>query len=333
METISAINQFVQAYKSNNITIEDFLNEVSNVYHQLESKDYDKKHIDINENEQYILACIEQKVIISANQKIKILDFGCGTGFATQVILNSNFLQNVENITLFDLSPDMVELAKEKLNNAEVPLFYFENTQGLTNLMNQKFDLVITNAVVHHIPELKGFFEIINNLVKHGGYYLLSHEPNANFYTNNTLKLKSNQFRKFKKTMNYLNINYWLFKFKIKKKFKNFAAINILAETNNLLLKKGILAKPLPEYIIPKLIDVHVPLVNFDKQPWGEPGFNANEIIEKYLPQFKIKFVSSYTHIKDEAILHYKKWMEKDKNLREQFPLDGADVLMLFKKE
>jgi 2-polyprenyl-3-methyl-5-hydroxy-6-metoxy-1,4-benzoquinol methylase len=333
MSTIAAIEKFVSNYKATNMGINDFLNEVSNAYHQLEAKEYDERHVDIIGNEQYLINCVQQQIIKTNTTKLKILDYGCGTGFAANALLKSKLLPYIESISLYDLSPDMVAMAKQKLQHAAVPLYFYDNINGLEQLKNNQFDMVITNALVHHIPELEGFFAELTKLVKPGGYYLLSHEPNAAFYKNKALLQVTNAFSKFKKNRNRLNLNYWLFKLKIKKSFNLVRKVNILAATNLLLLEKGVISKPFPEKYIPKLIDVHVPIFDFDVQPWGEVGFSAEHLIVNYLHGFNLVHTTSYSHIKAEAIVRYKKWMEKDKLLSQKYPLDGADVLMLFQKK
>lgn len=99
---------------------------------------------------------------------LEVLDVGCGTGLITNIFAN----RYKSNFTAIDFSKGVL-YGKEyaKTNN-------ISNTQWIhQNFLNYKtdikYDLIICQGVLHHIPEYKDALVIMKNLLKPGGTLLL----------------------------------------------------------------------------------------------------------------------------------------------------------------
>lgn len=109
------------------------------------------------------------KQILKNNRYIKILDLGCGFGTLTQHLLGIS-----GKIYGVDISPASIAIAKKKVKSPKV-FFKTDNAHDLS-FKNGFFDLIVGNAVLHHLNVDKALFEIFRTL-KRGGK-IIFFEPN-----------------------------------------------------------------------------------------------------------------------------------------------------------
>lgn len=107
---------------------------------------------------------------IPANPEFKVLEFGAGTGIAA-FLLKDHF----RKIVMIDSSPGMVRIMKRKIlksnaKNLYVRLFDLERNPW----RGRKFDLVMTQMVLHHIADTEGIIIKFHNLLRPGGYLAIA---------------------------------------------------------------------------------------------------------------------------------------------------------------
>lgn len=322
MDTTQAIELYL---KNNNVTISasEFVKIASNIYHKYESESYDSHHFGID-------LCIPhwQKVLntlkFSDKKELNVLDFGCGTGFVTNQIINSNFYSKEMKITCYDLSPDMVQVCENKFSKIE-NINYLSDRKGFEVLKNEigKFDVIMCNALLHHVLDHKELFKIFDDSLVTNGVLIIGHEPNKGFYKNAVLQKVSSAFRLTKKINN-----------RIKKLSSGDKPISkdIRLMTYQELLDKNIIQANFPIHFLQKFIDIHVPICTLVKQPWGELGFDAEFFNREAENKFIIKKQISYNHIKDQLAYKSALWSTISKGLEKLYPKDGADVIFVLKK-
>ena len=91
----------------------------------------------------------------------KVLEIGCGTGEFTKRIASSGAI-----ITAIDISPDLLEIAREMAPNVNVS-FQVQNV-GKLDFEDGSFDVVIGSSILHHLnlnPALKEVYRVL----KRGG--------------------------------------------------------------------------------------------------------------------------------------------------------------------
>ena len=98
-----------------------------------------------------------------------LLELGCGTGYFTKEIANTN-----ANIVAIDISPDLLKIAKENVPHQNVS-FKEDNAYNMTFEDNQ-FDYVLGSSVLHHLDIKKAISEIYR-VLKIGGVMAFT-EPN-----------------------------------------------------------------------------------------------------------------------------------------------------------
>lgn len=109
------------------------------------------------------------KQILKNNRYIKILDLGCGFGTLTQHLLGIS-----GEIYGVDISPASIAIAKKKVKSSKV-FFKAANAHDLS-FKKGFFDLIVGNAVLHHLNVDKALSEIFRTLKKGGK--IIFFEPN-----------------------------------------------------------------------------------------------------------------------------------------------------------
>lgn len=149
-------------------------------YDQLLKKSITASGYDAAYFDEHKIKTVYRDYIVSnegADTKIKIMNFGCGTGKSEQYI-NTYFPDC--SVCSVDVSERSITVAKErneKYNN--VKFIHFTNVQELENL-TQTFDVIFAANVFHHIPEELHVITLktLKKLLSPGGYlYVFEHNP------------------------------------------------------------------------------------------------------------------------------------------------------------
>jgi SAM-dependent methyltransferase len=327
----TTVNKIERALQAQNIhgAVPDFVETVSNIYHQYEAKIYDASQESLNDS---IWSWQEALKSIQGNvgSSLRLLDYGAGTGFATLQVLQSPLASSIKEVVCYDLSPAMMDICKEKMKAfPSISFLFLSDAIGREKLSEQKpFDLVITNALLHHLLEVEDFIHQVRQWVAPSGYYIAGHEPNYNFYFNTELVKATKKFQQYKRIRQRLTLKYWLHKTGIKKSFHDLVSL-----TNTELMKSKLIAAPIPRNYLHKLVDIHVPFGISTDQPWGEIGFKDSRLTAWLGSNFEMTGIFTYSHIKDGLANHDWFWRKQVQQLRKAYPQDGADAIMIFKRK
>lgn len=327
MNTVKLINDFLNEYNIK-FTAHDFVEITSNVYHKFEAEKYDYSHYSIELSIPYWRkTLIELEVLLQKKDNLRMLDFGCGTGFATEQVLNSSLKDKFSKIICYDLSPDMIQICNQKFNTIN-SIEYLSDRSGFENLKNEtgKFDVIICNSLIHHILDHKELFKVFKDSLTENGIVIIGHEPNKNFYQNKTLQRVSNIYRLYKKAMAKLGSFFTTMSITIEDS-------DVCKLTYDKLIEKEYITETFPKYIIQKFIDIHVPMNTLKKQPWGELGFNKDFFKISSENNLQVINQISYNHIKDQQAYKSLLWRAIAKILQKIYPNDGADAIFVLIKK
>jgi malonyl-CoA O-methyltransferase len=104
-----------------------------------------------------------------SNKKYNILEIGCGTGIFSEKLLK-RFPD--AKIDLLDISPAMVETAREKLNNHSNLNFIVEDVENYRPA--KKYDLIFSNATFQWMNDQNELFKHLYSILDYGGKIVFS---------------------------------------------------------------------------------------------------------------------------------------------------------------
>jgi 2-polyprenyl-3-methyl-5-hydroxy-6-metoxy-1,4-benzoquinol methylase len=112
----------------------------------------------------------EIKKIISLNKEMTALEYGAGTGIASFLLKD-----HLKEITMMDNSAEMVRIMNEKIissgaGNLKTLFFDLEKDQWNGN----RFDLIVTQMVLHHVADIGSIITKFNNLLNPGGFLAIA---------------------------------------------------------------------------------------------------------------------------------------------------------------
>ena len=110
------------------------------------------------------------KKLIPLTRQMTALEYGAGTGIAS--FLLKDYLKE---ITLMDSSSEMVRIIDEKIKttkakNLKTLNFDLEHA----DYKGERFDLIFTQMVLHHVTDLENIISKFYNLVNPGGYLAIA---------------------------------------------------------------------------------------------------------------------------------------------------------------
>ena len=115
------------------------------------------------------------------HDQMQLLDFGVGTG-----LLGFDIASSVGQVYGVDVSAEMINKLQEK-NTPELQIITY--TQDIIKKpLEQVFDGVISSMTLHHIEDLKKFFNTISKNIKEGGFLAIAdlETEDGTFHSDNT---------------------------------------------------------------------------------------------------------------------------------------------------
>ena len=107
---------------------------------------------------------------IPLNRNMTAMEYGAGTGIASFLLRDQ-----LKEITLMDNSSEMVRIIMEKIaasqvTNLKVLNFDLEHNEYSA----EKFDLIFTQMVLHHVADIGAIIEKFGKLLNPGGYLAIA---------------------------------------------------------------------------------------------------------------------------------------------------------------
>lgn len=118
---------------------------------------------DMVRNEEVISSIL---TLAGVKEGVDVLDVACGTG----VLFEDYIKRGVRSLTAIDVSPKMVQIAREKYPDINVICGDVENTK-----FDKKFDVVMVYNAFPHFPDPQRLIATLAGLVKIGGRLCVAH--------------------------------------------------------------------------------------------------------------------------------------------------------------
>jgi len=109
----------------------------------------------------------------------KVLEIGCGAGFDAYNIAREGAIY-----TGIDITPENIQRTKTHLSYFNLTGEILEaDAENLPLKWEEKFDIVYSNGVLHHTPNMKKSFSDAYSVLKDGGeFYVILYHKNSIFY-------------------------------------------------------------------------------------------------------------------------------------------------------
>ncbi len=278
---------------------------VNEVFHDLEGGDYEQRHPEIFAEEVDRWRRIGERFLADHAPGLRVLDFGCGTGFVAMQI--GPFLGEGDRLVCADLSARMLQRCRETVDEAELacPCEYVKLDGRTDHWDAGSFDLITLNSTLHHIPDLGGFLARADRWLAPGGRMIVGHEPNRAFYTNRRLRFWSallgvlvSPRRTAGAILRKLRL-IDLARLLLRPFGRGLqASRELLDAVNAKLLEDGTLTTPLTNDELTAIVDIHSPTAG-GRRP--DRGIDLPALVAAHLPRWEVEHFESYNHLGEAA--------------------------------
>jgi len=307
---------------------DELVRQLNVVYHQVEAGIFDRSHPEIWIEEAPVfreLVTLAGKQLPPAN--LSVLDFGCGTGFAAYQTLTALGTRRISHLCCCDQSSAMLEQCKKRI----LPLFpEAEILSPPKRLLSDpgrtgRYDLVVTNAVLHHILDWQSLVRKLVTFLKPGGLYFMGHEPSVRFTNNREIQEACTSFLREWRWRRYFKISQWISAIRRRMPPSSDAP----RMTSVIAQKRGLIKKRLSPDHVRAIVDVHVP-----NPSWEDcTGFDLEAAKTALSPELSFVAAKAYGFFfalvgRDLSA----KWRQKEEALAKKYPMDGATFSALWRK-
>lgn len=296
-----------------------FIGRVSNLYHEAESAYYDQIHPELLDAVAIWQTCLAT-IAPELPERLTVLDVGAGTGFASAVVAAA-LAPRVARIVCLDPSAAMLAKARTRLRNLQPEPRFVVGDIGCLSDREPRFDLIVTNSVLHHLPDIQAFLAQLARLLRPKGFYVAGHEPSREFFQRPAILRWTAAYRKWRRLRRLVTPS---------RHWNRIAGREVAADpeaaTSAALVEQGLLSQPLPPGVIRQLIDIHVPGAPGSGLGLGLPGLDPADILSG--GGFHERVSISYSHIKDSTAQMGPLWRQVDRWLARRYPRGGSNFLI-----
>ncbi|MCU1241138.1 MAG: Methyltransferase protein [Candidatus Acidoferrum typicum] len=241
-----------------------FQHAVNLAFHKSESGVYDSIHRDMWASLPQQFALLISDYLASGEElgnDLVIVDVGCGTGLASELLLKTKIGDRVSEIDLLDTSPEMLEKASERASTWKVKTTTIHGGVRSIAERRRRYDLIITCSVLHHIPDLIDFLQDIRHLQAPRGIFMHLQDPNGDYLGDDLLQERTRELKDYERPLipkrlrrlaprNVIG--------RIRRKLSNREDEDYISRVNKQLIQSGLTREPMIAPDIWAVTDIHV---------------------------------------------------------------------------
>lgn len=301
------------------IPLNSLVEEVNKIYHSFDAKHYDREHPEIHQQ----LPAIWGEMIsqLPEEPRWRVLDFGCGTGFeALQVLQKLD--RKIERLVVYDPSPEMLGKCKQRLHG--FPIVSFQE-QLEPALAQGSFDLLLTNSLLHHLPDLEQTISFLLPALDPHAYWLAGHEPSARFYHNSECVRLLENYSKYRKIAKWFKPGSYAAKIRL------LSGNHKLSATAHAAFKRGLFRAVPSHTAIDMLVDFHVAHSSGEVQEGR--GLDFEKLQRLFGRDWKLSWAKTYSFLGPfSEVTAPSRWVKRARMLGQRFPDDGANFCMVWNR-
>lgn len=322
-KTLSHLEAALAAYGPR-LPLPRLVYEVNRLFHAHEAHVYDELHQEFDAQCPILWReMVELARATFPEARWTILDFGCGTGFASEQLIKHLTPAAIEHLTCFDPSPEMLARCRDKLWFLGDRVRFTCDWSQLA-VTPRRYNLIATNSVLHHLPDPIATAQEWVSLAAPEALWLAGHEPSPRYYRNPACRQAYAEFVHWRKRRQRWSPGRWL---------RRLASLvrrpcNSARQAAREAERRGwFAARPSPR-LISRLVDLHVP---HDGDP--NSGFDFDEMQAALEGVWKRTWVKTYGFLGrfyDGRLPS--PWSERSAALAREHPLDGARFCAVWRR-
>lgn len=321
MNNVTFVESLAQEYDPQ-LPIDQLVVEMNRIFHRFEADIYDNKHPEISEQLPSIWKEMSKKVTEYFGSKaLRILDFGCGTGFEAQQLLQSIPVSSVAALTCYDPSAEMLERCCTKI----APLYHkavFCSSLEEVLASNEPHTLLLTNSVLHHLPDVASTIGNLLPFLSPDAMWLAGHEPSLHFYKNGECVANLEAYLKERRTSS-------LYSRLIKRIF--YRKSNLYIKIAQEVVRAGLFKRQPSALVIDRIVDFHV--AHSIKEISIGRGFDFSVLQQDFQDSWKLAWIKTYAFMGPFYEGDLKgRWAASCQELARRFPQDGANFCMIWQR-
>lgn len=172
---------------------------LNEIFYDVEAEQYDERHPEVIEGDAQWWRSRSEQLIgalrsdADAPAGLRILDVGCGTGFVAGVV--AEHLRGGDLVVGIDQSEGMLGRARAKAAGGAGPCRFARGDAASLQFRGRSFHMVTVNSFLHHVYDYRAVLREIDRVLRPGGYLLLGHEPNREFFRSPFIRLAASAYK------------------------------------------------------------------------------------------------------------------------------------------
>jgi 2-polyprenyl-3-methyl-5-hydroxy-6-metoxy-1,4-benzoquinol methylase len=319
------VSQLVAPYEPT-VPLDDLVVQLNRLYHSVEASHYDNWHAEILVQLPPVWQEMLRQAALLEPEKWTILDFGCGTGFEAEQLIEALPADRIENLTCYDLSPEMLSQCREKIGSRCGRAVFTSNLDDLRR-GQRRFNVLMTNALLHHVVRPWQMIESLFPLLEPHALWLQGHEPSRRFLENaeclaaHEAFLREHRWRRFLSPKKYLG--------RLNRLLRRDHDPAATAASRS--YREGLFRRKPPAQVVGWLVDYHV--AHNGEQARAGKGFNVEELKEDLRAQWQLQWTTTYSFMGPlgEHLLP-PHWLQRAVALRKKYPQDGGSFSCIWRR-
>ena len=303
--------------------------ELNRLYHEFEADNYESNHPEIFVQLPPLWhAMWTHAVGLLANraEKLRILDFGCGTGFEARRCLTEFRPDQVEQLVCYDPSKEMLHRCRQGLKGSPYRVEFVCDLGELREHASG-FNVLLTNSVLHHMMNPIETIRDLARLLSVSAVWLCGHEPSRRFWENSECRELLRSYRSAQQ------LRRWVSPQRYARRLTRWARVRELPEdyAARRALEQSIFERRPPARLISSLVDYHV--ISSERELNDKKGLDFENLQADFAGEWELAWRRSYSFLGP----HYEGqapelWRRRARKLAERFPDDGANCCLVWRR-